>query len=407
MSFNITFDYRFDTTGFFDVVERREALEQAAAEWEAVVDDEFADLPAGTSFDISNPSTGATERVTLTASVDDLIVFVGARSFPGATLAIAGPDGTDAAGDTYAARISSHFRDLGPVTDFEPWAGMISFNAGSAWSFDPDGPNSGQNDFVSVAVHELGHILGIGTSGVFDRWMVGDNFTGPNAMALNGGNPLPMEEDHAHVEEGFADDNVSLDPYLTTGSRVLLSEYDKAILADIGYEIAGFDTQGETPAIATQSGERIFGRDVGDEIDGAGGNDSMQGGYGNDLLFGNVGDDDLFGQAGNDTLFGGAGDDYVDGGSGNDELSGGPGHDTIFGGSGTDVFVVGPGDGRVSISDFEFSTETVSLIDSGFTSANAVVGSITKPFSNVSRVTLPNGTTFDIFHASQGFDQVS
>ena len=400
MSFTITLDYRFDSSGFFDVADRRAALEQAAAEWEAVIGDEFDDLPVGTSFDISNPSTGATERVTLSAPVDDMINFVGARSFPGATLAIAGPDGTDAAGDAYSGRISSNFRDLGPVTDFEPWAGMISFNTASAWSFDPGGPSSGQNDFVSVAVHEIGHILGIGTSGAFDRWLVGDGFTGPNAMALNGGNPLPMEDDHAHVEEGFAGDSVSLDPYLITGSRVLLSDYDKAILADIGYQIAGFDKQGETPDIATESGERIFGRDVGDELDGLGGNDSLQGGGGDDLLFGNVGNDDLFGQAGDDTLFGGSGDDYVDGGSGRDVLSGGSGNDTIFGGNGTDVFVIQPGDGRVTVSDFDLGTETIRLVDSGFASVDAVLDGITKPYSNMSRVTLSDGTTLNVFHGS-------
>jgi hypothetical protein len=402
VSFTISFDYRFDTSGFFDLAERRDALEQAAAEWEAVIGDDFEDVPIGTSFDINNPSTGATERVTLTRAVDDLIVFVGARSFPGATLAIAGPDGADAAGDAFSARISSNFRDMGAVTDFEPWAGVISFNSESSWSFDPGGPSGGQNDFVSVAVHEIGHILGVGTSGAFDRWMVDESFTGPNAMALNGGTPLPMEADHAHVEEGFADDTVALDPYLLTGSRVLVSAFDKAILADIGYEIAGFDTQGETPTIATAFAERIFGRNVADDIDGLGGSDSLQGADGNDVLSGNAGNDELFGQAGDDTLLGGAGDDYVDGGSGRDELGGGSGHDTVFGGGGTDIFVVQPGDGRMTISDFDLAGETVRFLNSGFASAEAVLDTITKPYSNISRVTLPDGTTLDIFHASQG-----
>lgn len=401
VGFTIEFDYRFDSTGFFDAPDRRAALEAAAAHWEDVIADEFEDLPAGTEFTIWNPVTSVSETITLSSTVDDVIVFVGAADFPGATLAYAGPDGTDASGDLYAARISSNFRGSGPVTDFEPWAGVITFDSSANWSFDLDGPRPGQNDFLSVAVHELGHVLGIGTSGAFDAWVVGDTFTGPNARAANNGDPIPVEDDHAHVEEGFAGDLVSLDPILTTGTRILLSEIDKAMLADVGYEIAGYLKQGTTPPIATELSERIFGRDVDDMIDGLEGDDSLQGANGNDVLNGNAGHDDLFGQIGNDTLFGGAGNDYLDGGEGNDVLIGGVGADTYYGQAGRDIFIIGLGDGRNTIADFEVSSETIRLIDSGFLATSHVVGAITKPFSNVSRITFIDGTTVDVFHRSQ------
>lgn len=401
MAFSITFDYRFDVFGFFDDPLRRAVLEEAAAQWGGIIRDEFDDVPAGMSFDLRNPSGSGTRSVTLTEPIDDLVVFVGAHALDGATLALGGPDGGTAAGDVLAARISRDFRGTGAVSDFEPWAGVISFDLDASWYFGFGKPGATQNDFLSVAVHEIGHVLGIGTSGAFDSWIADTAFTGPNAQAVNHGHPIPLTHDHAHVEDGFAEDTVLLDPTLVTGSRVLLSDYDKALLADIGYEIDGFVKQGQTPAIATPAAERIFGRDVADVIDGLEGDDSIQGGDGGDLLLGNLGDDDLFGQSGNDTLDGGPGDDYLDGGLGDDVLRGGPGTDRIYGNAGRDLFIIAAGDGHVTVFDFETGQETLRLIDSGFASAGQVAAAITKPFSNMSRVTFSDGTVLDVAHAPQ------
>ncbi|GGC13187.1 hypothetical protein GCM10011363_32380 [Marivita lacus] len=401
MSFALHFDYRFDSTGFFDDPDRRAALEAAGAEWEAIIQDDFAEVPTGTVFSIRNPTTSVVETVTLDQPVDDIVIFVGATHFNSSILAIAGPDGGDASGDIYAARISPDFRGTGPVTDFEPWAGSITFDLGSNWSFDIAGPVAGQNDFLSVAVHEIGHILGIGSSGAFDRWIIDDHFAGPNAIRVNNGQPIPVEEDHAHVKDGFADDSVLLDPVLITGTRVSLSAFDKALLADIGYQVVGFERQGSTPAIASAGAERVFGTDLGDIIDGLDGNDTLQGADGDDQLRGSAGQDDLFGQNGNDTLLGGHGDDYLDGGAGDDILHGGPGADVAFGGDGRDVFVIAPGDGSNRLSDFNLGEDRIHLVNSGFTSAAEAIEAITKPFSNMSRITLDDGTTVDVFHSSR------
>jgi Ca2+-binding RTX toxin-like protein len=401
VSFTLQFDYRFDSTGFFNDPARRAALEAAASVWEAVIQDDFSDVPAGTTFSVRNPTTGSTEAVTLDKPIDDILIFVGAAQFGTATLAIAGPDGGNAAGDIFAARISSDFRDMGAVTDFEPWAGSITFNIDANWSFAQNDAVAGRNDFISVAVHEIGHVLGIGTSAAFDRWIIDDHFIGPNATQTNNGRPIPVEDDHAHVEDGFADDTVALDPVLTTGTRVGLSEFDKAILADIGYHIAGFEKQGTAPSITSTSDERIFGTTLDDFIDGLAGDDSIQGAEGDDQLLGNNGQDDLFGQSGNDTLSGGSGDDYLDGGAGHDELIGGPGADVYFGHEGQDTFVISSGDGSNRLSDFDLNSDTIRLVDSGFASAAEVMASISKPFSNVSRLTFDDGTTVDVFHSSR------
>jgi hypothetical protein len=44
-SFNIVFDYRFDTSGFFNDPQRRATLEAAAKAWESLIADEFPNVP--------------------------------------------------------------------------------------------------------------------------------------------------------------------------------------------------------------------------------------------------------------------------------------------------------------------------------------------------------------------------
>lgn len=400
MSFSIEFDYRFDTNNFFSDPARRAVLEAAANEWESIIADEFDDLPVGLEFSITNPTTGASENITLTSVVDDIIVFVGATTLDGNSLGRAGPTGYSAEGDIYAARITSDFRGQGAATDFEPWAGTLVFDTTTDWNFDLDGPVAGKSDFLSVAVHEIGHILGIGTSQVFEDLTTDSEFYGVNSVALNGGDPIPLHDDDSHVEDGFDNDEVSLDPSLTVGERVLLSDVDKAILADIGFEVTGFVAQGTQFEIATNAGETIFGTILDDTIDGLQGNDQIQGEDGNDLLIGGEGDDTLFGEQGNDTLEGGAGTDQIQGGDGDDVLRGGAGADTLFGQDGVDTFVVGQGEGTNTIINFDLNTEVIRLVDSGFTEIAEVLGAISKPFSNVSRVTLPDGTQIDVFHDS-------
>ena len=101
-------------------------------------------------------------------------------------------------------------------------------------------------------------------------------------------------------------------------------------------------------AWAGAGADLIYGDRGADILGGGAGNDSIHGGGGNDIIYGGQGaassnDDDLWGDAGNDTIYAGNGDDYVLGGEGNDVVFGGAGNDLIRGGSGNDVIWGGSG----------------------------------------------------------------
>ncbi len=438
MSFEIEFDFRFDTEGFFDNSAARAALEAAADIWEGVIGDEFERVPAGVAFFVSNPSTGETEEVILEEEIDDLLIFMGASEAPfglaldadaaalpeglscgcsvctgahaehhgadaaAGALARAGYSGFGASGDALNARITSNFRGQGPATDFEPYAGVFGVNTSYNWSFDLAGPVAGTFDFLTVAVHEIGHVLGLGTAPAFDRWVDGA-FFGPNATAANGGAPVPMTGDGAHVAAGHAGDSVVMDPSIGAGQRVDLSAIDIGLLADIGYEVANTVKQGTLFAITTEGDDAtVFGTVVADAIDGLGGDDRIQGDRGDDTLAGGTGADTLFGQDGADHLLGDAGADFLLGGDGADRLTGGAGADTLYGDADTDVFVATEGGGADTIGDFDLATETIEIAAGfGFATAAEVLATATKPFSNVTRLTLAPTVTLDIFHASQ------
>ncbi len=410
----IKFDYRFDTKGFFDNPEAREALEKAGEIWSNLLNDDFENIPAGVEFTVQNPQTGGDETVILDEEIDDLVIFVGAASTPfesqdiGGTgaelnnnsqggltrcycslcstinnnsdlsqggilsnnqeptanletesiiLAQAKYDGTDIIADIFQRRISGNFRGQGVVSsDFEPWVGAISFDEDVVWDFSLEAADldPAKFDFLTVALHEIAHVLGFGTSPAFTTIGEGGTFDGFNALEVNNGEGIPLESTLDHVLDGFLDNSVLLDPVFGNG-RTLPSDIDLALLADIGYEIDGFTEQGEKPALATESAETITGASFGDHIDALGGDDiivSHQGddtlnggsgadaidsGDGNDSVLGGEGNDSVFGQSGNDTIDGGVGDDSILGNSDNDSLTGNDGNDSLWGETGDDI----------------------------------------------------------------------
>ncbi|MEM9451859.1 MAG: Ser-Thr-rich GPI-anchored membrane family protein [Cyanobacteria bacterium P01_E01_bin.6] len=233
--FNIQFDYRFDTNGWF-TPERKAVLESVADIWENIIQDEFDPVPAGTSIYVENPEKeGVFEEFDINYDIDDIVIFVGSRNR--GALAEGGPSALYFTGTTLDTRFNG--------SDFEPWSGFITFNRTEDWFFDstPDTVSdlpANKIDFLSVALHEIGHVLGYGTSNAFDALVSGERFIGEASQAQNGGNPVPLAKDTSHIKDGYefgGSGELMFDPFIDDGDRTLPTRLDVSALQDIGYSI--------------------------------------------------------------------------------------------------------------------------------------------------------------------------
>ncbi|MFK8184076.1 MAG: FG-GAP-like repeat-containing protein [Phormidesmis sp.] len=230
--FNIEFDYRFDTNNWFDS-EKRAVLEKAADIWEDIILDEFENIAVGTTVHATDPNGNGLTSFELESEIDDIRVFAFAQDLSSnRSLAEAGAT-------TYQG-------DRNTSTVFQPWLGEIVFNDRESWYINPDTsttPNIAnfQADMLSVAVHELGHILGI-SSGIdaFSALIQDGKFTGEASTALNNGEAIPLDSRGSHIEDDFEIAGLgenSLDPNIAKGTRKLLTLLDVALLDDIGYSV--------------------------------------------------------------------------------------------------------------------------------------------------------------------------
>ena len=242
MTFDIKFDYRFDENNFF-TPERKEILELAGDIWSFYIQDEFSSIEAGETLKFSIDSIE--REVTLDEPIDDLIIFV-------SSVELNSDAYTLGEGSFYANFvIGSDRQERIQGDDFEPWLGTIEFNMAAADNLyfdatpetDDDIP-SNKLDFLTLSLHEIAHVLGIGTSDSFSNQVENGKFTGSQSVNLNGGQPVPLDNDLHHIEDNFTvdhDADTLLDKSLTFGERNLPSDLDLAMLADIGYEISAYD----------------------------------------------------------------------------------------------------------------------------------------------------------------------
>lgn len=237
--FSIKFDYRFDRAGYFDAPERRAALEAAAATWSALISNDFPSVPAGVKLTLTDPED-RDQLVTvdsLEEDIDDLLVFVGtSEAIDG--YGRGGPAGP-AETDDMELQQSFFTRQIG--NDFQPWAGSISFKGSVDYFFDKtpattsDIPKT-KYDFITLATHELGHVLGFASCPAFVSLERDDNFLGKRAFDAYGG-AVPLEADHGHFAEGTQSDGVEalMTPKLINGVRRGPTALDLAAMFDIGY----------------------------------------------------------------------------------------------------------------------------------------------------------------------------
>ncbi len=271
----VRFDFRFDDDGtragpaFFDSVGKVQALQDAGKQVAALLGDTLTaiapDLTQNNTWTAQyvNPASGGTAlRTNLAVPAGVIVVYVGGRA------GLSGDGGVAFAAPGSAGSVAGReaFRDLvyargqlgglssaSKPTDFGPWGGSISFDAKTHWYFgtDPAGAASGQVDFRTTAMHELGHVLGYGTS---NSWFTsltqyaasGDwYFTGDASVKAYGGNAVPAEDADlggAHWARGVRSPQDGDAPALMNGDPAdrlprAFTVLDRAGLRDIGWEV--------------------------------------------------------------------------------------------------------------------------------------------------------------------------
>ncbi|BDS06038.1 hypothetical protein NT6N_10780 [Oceaniferula spumae] len=245
--------------------------------------------------ELNDPSNPDANKITISSpslAADTVKIFVGVRELGGSTLGQGSTAGValsisgggfpsqyeDAVAAAEAASNASMGRGDGPVirnisgsTTLGSTTANYSLNVGvgvgSLW-FDVDGDNdsvkdspeelddfwhfdhttdvaSGKRDFYSVALHEILHVIGVGTSDTWDSQISGTTWTGPNAQLANGGGDGLIDSAGGHIADNtnsvrLSDNGIQevvMSPSLTTGTRKTLTELDVAFLQDLGYEI--------------------------------------------------------------------------------------------------------------------------------------------------------------------------
>jgi hypothetical protein len=281
---DIIFDYSYDTGNYFGD-EQRYIMEQVAYVFESrmgaqnfgsIIPTDYGMTSAFQPYLLfKNPSTGSLIQPVIGSTTSDgnvigqaneLIIFLGARSLGGTTLASAGETGMGAP-STYenptAWQNAISARDTTSV--FHPKAGSSQVNTDYSFYFDTDltthadATSSGKYDFYSTMVHEIGHVMGfaeIPYAGYSNAWKAnksGNFWTGANAKAEYNNQNIPLySTPHWDLPtDGTPGNTGSLNPayvncachpsMLPSGGineRTSFSDLDFALLKDIGYSIS-------------------------------------------------------------------------------------------------------------------------------------------------------------------------
>ena len=290
-SAQIVLDFRHDNGFFSGNSEATAAVEAAASDINSILDlnlGAVTDTTDGSSgggtsvtfdfsFQYNNPTTNNLETLDNTAlAANEIRIFVGSQILGtngggSDTLGEGGPGGLSFAATGFvgtgsfqdavddAAANDTHGRNDGPLIsliagsftsgetvsfDFGASIGSLVFDEDTDWHFDHTTPvASGKFDFYSVALHEMLHAIGIGTSESWNMLADGDDWLGSEVIASNGTGVGIIEGDGAHFAEGLTSTSIingvsqeaAMDPNIRIGFRKALTQVDVAALRDLGF----------------------------------------------------------------------------------------------------------------------------------------------------------------------------
>ena len=247
----VQLDYTYDSSGFFNDPSHRAVLQQAVNDVAGHID---ASLPAlvagpGNTWSETFYSPGTGQQATIAnpiVSANTLVVYVGGRGIGGNEAGFGGSGGYSGSGSQAWLNTLSARGPGGALL----WGGSITFDSNTNWFFgsSPEGIGANQVDFYSVAVHEFGHVLGIGTAPRWFSQSSGGHFYGAAAATAFGG-PVPLSPDGDHWADGITVGGVgvSLDPKLQTGKRVYFAGLDYAGLVDLGWAYSNGNSNSTVP----------------------------------------------------------------------------------------------------------------------------------------------------------------
>lgn len=259
-AFSINFDYTYDTAGFF-TTEAKTTLAQVSTLYGSLITTELSAIqPSGSNMwnmDIANPVTQVDETIyNPTVAANTVTIFVGGSDL--GQLGLGGPGGLGGTGNVAWIETILYRGVPGAKEGMaaSPWGGTISFNNSTNWNFSLDNPTPLQLDFYSVALHEVAHVLGIGTSAAWQSFVrSGNQFIGPASTAANDGTYPGLNTANDHWNSSLTSINLdgnlqqpAMSPQIMAGQRKTLTQLDLAGLTDVGWTVV---TPVPEPEVAT------------------------------------------------------------------------------------------------------------------------------------------------------------